>query len=531
MNVAEALVARLHAVGVRHIFGVPGGECNLDLIAACDKLGVEFVLTRTETAASIMACVTGEFTGTPGIATTTRGPGLASVVNGVAFADLDRSPLLLIADGYGPDQAFVSHQRIDQQAILAPLVRASASLSGTRAMAQLDSLLAAAMGPPPGPVYLEVTGAEIRASAAESETAVASAQAIVEERALGPAQSLLGSVRRPILLAGLQARSADASSALRRFVEEARCPVLTTYKAKGVIPETAPLAMGLYAGGVAEEPLIREADLVILYGFDPVEGPPQAWRYGRTPTLELTNHRFDRSLFEPTVSIVADIGAALFALAKNVDSGGWSPEQLARHKDRVRSAARVTTTAGLSPVDVVDSAMACLPNDSRITIDAGAHMLPVLHLWECSEPNQSLISRGLSTMGFALPAAIGASLVDPERKTVAFTGDGGLMMCLGELGTARECGSKPVVVVFNDSALTLIEAKQRKRKLPRSGVSFEGTDFCTIAEGFGWRARRASTREELDAAFAEATAADEPFLIDALINPASYDQIIARVRG
>src|SRR5690606_2555450 len=111
------------------------------------------------------------------------------------------------------------------------------------------------------------------------------------------------------------------------------------------------------------------------------------------------------------------------------------------------------------------AAKAALPADARITIDAGAHMLPVLHLWHCEEPNHSLISRGLSTMGFALPAAIAAALAEPERTTVAFTGDGGLMMCLGEMGTAIQQGCAPIVVVFNDSALTLIGAKQKRRQL------------------------------------------------------------------
>jgi acetolactate synthase-1/2/3 large subunit len=536
-SVAEALVERLKQAGVTHIFGVPGGECNLDLIAACDRLGIAFVLTRTETAAAIMACVAGELTGAPGAAMTTRGPGLASAVNGAAFADLDRSPLLLIADGYAPDQAFISHQRIDQERILAPLLRGSARLSAESALAQLDSLLAAAAGPPPGPSYLEVTGSEIRAPAPIAALPAAAAPAApvpggpVAQGAPESARALLGAAKRPLLIAGLQARSADASAALRRFVEQSGCPVLTTYKAKGAMPEAHPLAMGLYAGGVAEEPLVRDADLVLLYGFDPVEGPPQAWRYKGIKALELTRHRFDPQLLEPDVSVVAPIGPALGALAADTDSSGWAAGELARHRERIRGAARVEPAGGVSPVAVVDCAIEHLPADSRIAIDAGAHMLPVLHLWQCAEPDRSLISRGLSTMGFALPAAIGASLADPQRKTVAFTGDGGLMMCLGELGTALECGAAPVVVLFNDSALTLIEAKQRRRQLPRSGISFGRTDFARIAEGFGWRARRASTRAELDSAFREAAALDEPFLIDALVDPSSYDEIIARVRG
>src|SRR4051812_14930828 len=166
------MVARLAEAGVRHIFGVPGGECNLDFIAAADKAGVKFVLTRTETAACFMACVSAELTGAPGLAMTTRGPGLAAAANGVAYADLDRAPLLLIADGYEDDQSFISHQRIDQQAVLAPMLRASSTLRGVDPLEELERLLEAALGSPPGPVYLEVAGSFIRRPAQAAKARV-----------------------------------------------------------------------------------------------------------------------------------------------------------------------------------------------------------------------------------------------------------------------------------------------------------------------------------------------------------------------
>ena len=145
-TVTEAMVARLADAGVRHMFGVPGGECNLDFIDACDKLGVRFVLTRTETSAAMMACVASELTGTPGVAMTTRGPGLAAAANGVAYADLDRAALLLIADGYEDDQSWISHQRIDQVGLLAPMLRASSTLRGADPLEELSRLLVAAQG-------------------------------------------------------------------------------------------------------------------------------------------------------------------------------------------------------------------------------------------------------------------------------------------------------------------------------------------------------------------------------------------------
>lgn len=532
LSVTEAMVERLAERGVTHMFGVPGGECNLDFIAAADKAGVRFVLTRTETSAAVMACVAAELTGTPGVAMTTRGPGLCAATNGVAYADLDRAPLLLIADGYEDDQTYISHQRIDQAAVLAPMLRARSDLRSGEALGELDRLLAAAEAEPRGPVYLEVAGSYIRRTAEPIGPAVAAtARPSIGADALEQARAMLAKAQRPVIIAGLQARRPEAAAALNSFVAATGCPALTTYKAKGVVSERSARGMGLYAGGVAEEPFISAADLVILYGFDPVEGPPQPWRYQDKPTLELSEHVHAHSLLHPDLLLVADIAETLGRLGDAVPKPDWSDGEIANAKVRLWTAAMTPTGTGIAPSHLVQAARAAFPEETRITIDAGAHMLPVLHLWQSSEANQSLISRGLSTMGFALPAAIAASLVDPGRPTVAFTGDGGIMMCLGEMGTAIQYGATPVVIVFNDSALTLIGAKQKRRQLAAAGVEFSDTDFGKIAEGFGWWSRRVTAVEDLAGAFADAQRAGRAALVDVVIDPAQYEDQILAIRG
>jgi acetolactate synthase-1/2/3 large subunit len=532
-SVTDALVARLAEHGVKRMFGVPGGECNLDFIASAEAEGMDFVLTRTETSASLMACVTSELTDTPGVAMTTRGPGLAAAANGVAYADLDRVPLLLIADGYEDDQGYVSHQRIDQTALLSPMLRASSNLRDGEAVGELDRLLGAMEQRPKGPAYLEVAGSFIRrpASGAQLAAPVADTLPAANAASIEQARALLAKSKRPILIAGLQARKNPAGDAVRQFVIKTGCPALTTYKAKGVVSERSDLGLGLYAGGVAEEPVIRSADLILLYGFDPVEGPPQAWRYKGVPTIDITEHVWAHILVDADVTVVGDLPSSLAAIADAMPTGGWSVDELAKAKTRIWSAARTPTGAGIAPSELVDAAIAALPADSRITIDAGAHMLPVLHMWQAPGPNLSLISRGLSTMGFALPAAIAASLADPDRPTVAFTGDGGIMMCLGEFGTAVQSGAKPIVVVFNDSSLTLIGEKQKKRQLKAAGVDFCAANFATMAAGFGWTSFRVEQASDLAAAFAGALAADGPALIDVVIDPSQYEGQIAAIRG
>ena len=327
-TVTEAIVARLVATGVRFIYGVPGGECNLDFIAAADELGARFVLTRNETAAALMACVTGELIGTVGVAMTTRGPGLAAAENGAAYAALDRAALLLIADGYEDDQGYVSHQRLDQTSMLAPLVKAHSNLRAGHSLDELERLLAAASQQPPGPVYLEVAGSCIRRPAPEPGTPPPHHGVALDPTALVRAREMLARAKRPLVVAGLQSRQPGRPEALRALVAAKRVPVLTTYKAKGVVSDHDPNLLGHYIGGVAEEAAMRAADLLLLYGFDPVEGPPQKWRYHGVPTVELIEHPFQHPLLTAGATVIGDTARALHAIADSIHSE-WTESDIA----------------------------------------------------------------------------------------------------------------------------------------------------------------------------------------------------------
>jgi len=341
---------------------------------------------------------------------------------------------------------------------------------------------------------------------------------------------MLQSAARPLVIAGLQARSDSASSALRRLAARWGCPVLTTYRAKGVVADSDSHTLGHYIGGVVEEKAIRTADLILLAGFDPVEGPPAPWRYS-APLIELTENAIKMPIFKPGVSLIGDIGAGLDAIAECKDGTAWDAAELAGLKTEIRAKAAAANAPSISPQFVVETAIDMLPSTCRITIDAGAHMLPVLHLWETPDARGALVSRGLATMGFALPAAVGAALTQPDRLVVAFTGDGGLMMCAGELGTAVQNRCKLIVVVFNDASLALIKAKQRRRQLPNGGVDLHDTNFALIAQGYGCAGYRVEQPGELRTAFEQALKAPGPALIDVVVNPESYDEYIIGLRG
>jgi len=167
----------------------------------------------------------------------------------------------------------------------------------------------------------------------------------------------------------------------------------------------------------------------------------------------------------------------------------------------------------------------------RVAVDAGAHMFSATAFFPCEEPGDCLVSNGLASMAFGLPAAIAAALEDPSRPVVCFTGDGGLMMCMGELCTAVEAGARILVVVFNDGALSLIDIKQQSRQLPTRGVRWGRHDFARVMEGAGGAGWRVRDEGELRAALQAALACGGPALIDAEVEPAGYAQQLKAMRG
>src|SRR5690606_19361652 len=245
-------------------------------------------------------------------------------------------------------------------------------------------------------------------------------------------------------------------------------PVLATWKAKGVIPDDHPLYAGLITGGTAEAACLAEADLIVQFGFDPVELIPKSWRY-EAPIVDVAEAVRDAHYARPSASLIGPLGQGAAALSGAARRRAWSEAAIRAHREAIAGAYAMQAAAGIGPQEVVEAAIAAAPPGCRATIDAGAHMFPAIGRWPAREANAALISNGLATMGFALPAAIASALAEPERPVVAFVGDGGLSMCLGELATAAEQRCALVVVVLNDAALSLIEVKRAARDLPSRG--------------------------------------------------------------
>ncbi len=532
-TIAELVVQSLKNAGTPRVFGVPGGGSSLELVEAARAGGLPFILVHQESAACTMAAVTGELTGRPGAALATLGPGAASAANGLAYASLDRAPMIFLTDRH-PQAAleFTTHQTIDHAALFAPVSRKSLVLTPDSALEAIQLALRLSLEEPRGPVHLDLpsdlAGQSARTQAIEVSPA---SSPLPDSRLLEEAAKLLTTSRRPVLIAGLECRGLEEAKLLRDLAESSPMPVLTTYKAKGILPETHPLALGVFTGAVWEEAVVGSADLIVTVGLDPVELIPRAWPYS-APVVQLSRIHHSSRYFTPRLEVLGDLELILDALAPRLGShkADWDLSQIERLK-RSQRARLAIPTSGLAPHRVIEILRSLSPASTIATVDSGAHMFPATTFWEADEPASFLISNGLATMGFALPAAVAAQLVHPERRVVCLTGDGGLMMVASELETVRRLDLPIVVVVFNDGALSLIRAKQVQRGYDQAATKYSGPDFEAMARSFGLASFRAVNEPELHQAFREALAAQEPALVDAHIDASAYPRVLEAIRG
>jgi len=543
--VAAAIAGALQRAGTRLVFGVPGGGPNLDVVGAAADAGLRFVLAHGETAAAIMAATCADLTGSPGAVVVTRGPGLASAINGIAHSSLDRLPLVVVADTVpARDAGRISHQRLDQDALGRSVAKAAVTAGGGDPERAAELAVRLTLAPPAGPVVVNVdpdgTSDPVGAPApgpeadgrakADGLAGVHQADVQNERAVLGEA---VGNALRPVVLVGLGALRHAA--AVRAALAGSGIPVLHTYRARGIVPDCAAEAAGLFTGGTMESPLLAAADLIIGLGVDPVELIPAPWDYPAPTFLATEYPAGSAGYFTGGTEIVTPLPATAQVLAAHRTRHRW-PEAAGRTAkqdvtDRLGWVA-VAAPGRLTPQDVVTTARAAAPAQAIATVDSGAHMLAVMPLWPVDEPQRLLISSGLATMGYALPAAIGAALCSPGAPVIAFTGDGGLGMTLMEIETAVRLRLRVIVVVFNDSALSLIKIKQRASgQGGDEAVGYGRTSFADAAQAMGAAAASAGDRETLAAAFTTALGRDGPTLIDARVDPAGYPALLDLTRG
>ena len=532
MNVAELIVQSLRALGVRHVFGYPG-DPSVEVLEAARRAGLEFVLARREGTAGLMAEAAGMLTGLPGVCLSTLGPGSSNLVNAVANAWLDRVPMLAFSGQIETQrEPTFTHQVLDHGRLFAPVCKWAAALQPHTAAHVLRKAVRTAMAERPGPVHITTAADVVGAQAIDDQfllpplSARAFPLAFATDDA-ADAATRIRAARRPAILAGIGAVRANASAALARLAESLGCPVVVAPMAKGVLAEDHPY----YAGtlDMACKDLVWEflsgCDLLIAAGFDAVE-LINPWRL-KAPTIHVDFLPNTDQVYPAELELVGPIAAILEAIAASMKGAGgearWSEREVADHRERLRTAYLAGRVAGrLNPTDVVDCVRAALPAETIATTDVGSHKLLVGQGWTTTAPRGLLMTNGLSSMGFSLPAAIAAKLIHPERPVACFTGDGGLAMVQGELQLASSLKIDPLVVVFCDGSLNRIELKQARRNYPSWGTLIAPTDLEKLAQSMGCEGVMVDSSAALERVLAAPRPTDRPLVVGATIDPAQY---------
>jgi acetolactate synthase-1/2/3 large subunit len=505
---AELMVKCLENEGVAVVFGLPGEE-NIRFVQALAASKIRYVLTRHEQAAAFMAEMYGRVTGRAAVVSATLGPGAINMQLGVADATTNSTPMVAISAQVGQDRQYKeSHQYVDLVSMFAPITRWAAGVPTVRAIPEMfRKAFKLAETERPAAVYLAVpehidadeTDYDLTPLPRNVVRADAPAPGQVERAA-----EILRNAKRPVMLAGHGAARSDATAALVRFSEKFGIPVANTFHGKGVMPDDHPNSIGTL--GFMRHDYVNfgfdNADVVIAVGyelqeFDPVRINPQSDK------KIIHIHRFPAEVdahYSVDVGIIGDISDSLDALADaladhtyvaepEVPGSGLLAEEFARGQQDSRYP--------LTPARVVADTREALGRGDVVLVDTGATKMWMARLYPTYERNTCLISNGLSTMGFALPGALGVKLAQPESRVLAVVGDGAFLMNSQEIETAVRERIPLVVLIWEDGGYGLIEWKMDLELGEHYYVKFGNPDIVKYAESFGAKGYRINSAEEL----------------------------------
>lgn len=502
---AELIIHLLERQGVHTVAGIPGGA----LLPLYEALGrstrIVHVLTRHEQAAGFVAQGMARMTGRPGVCFATSGPGVTNVITALADARLDSIPLVCIA-GQVPQHLIGTDafQEVPTIAMVQPIAKATFFVRDARELLEIiPEAFRMAAGGRPGPVLIDVpkdvqtqvvegfdpwqprreTDAPSRGSALRADSTPA----------FDTAWQMIAQARRPVLYVGGGVVKARAHALVRELAELTQMPVTTTLMALGTLPAEHPLNLGMLGMHAARytNRVIDESDLLLAIGArfdDRATGTPQDFApRARVIHIDIDAREFGK-IRQPTLAIESDAATALRELMSRAQYQ-HRPQWLERIRD-LRATLPLQMPGGdtlCSPYGIVRAVGELAPADAIVTTDVGQHQMWVAQAYPFRRPDRWLTSGGLGTMGFGLPAAIGAALAQPQATAICFTGDGSLLMNIQELATLAELDLNVKIVVLDNGALGLVRQQQTlfyRKRLVASQFA-QPSNFVAIAQAFG----------------------------------------------
>ncbi|MER8006839.1 thiamine pyrophosphate-binding protein [Streptomyces sp. NPDC094149] len=549
----ELVVRMLESLGVRKVFGVPGGQTLAITDAILGSSATEFITARHENAAAVMADAYGRLTGTPGVCLATTGPGATNLLTGIGGAIRDSSPVLVLTcNNAGENIHRDDAQNADHVELFRPLTKYSRLVTHAGALCQsVEEAYLNAMSGNPGPAHLDFARDLIEGPVAGADVAVPQGEHPMcrwvvqrpraDARALADVVARLARARHPVLWLGNGCNRSGAGEAALALAESLRIPVITTFNGIGTVPTTHPLVFGALSrmGTRLSSRVMADADLVLAVGNSLNAVSTGRWRMELPHVIQIDVDpaMLGRYYGRRTTGVVADARATLeellLLLADRADGlaasrSSWVAElQQAEELWWQEPAAEATVDGeGLSPPEVVRRLRTAAPDETLLIPDAGNPGV-WSYLWQIRRAGSYIKPVGFGNMGFAVPAAVAAAVADPERPVLALVGDGSLGMSLAELETLARVGGRVAVVVLNDAGYGNIRQEQIVHYDNRTiGVDFGPSDYARVARGLGLSAERTTDLEELAKRVGETLDGRSPALfevpIDQRVNAWTY---------
>ncbi len=526
-NGGTLLIECLVALGARHSFGVPGESYLAVLDALHDTNGaLDLTLCRNEGGAAFMAAAYGKLTGSPGLCFVTRGPGATNASIGVHTAMQDSVPMILFVGQVGADmigrEAF---QEVDYRAFFGPLAKWATEIADADRIPEIIARAwTTAISGRPGPVVVALPE-DMLTTLSDVPTLnapVAIAEPAPANVAIDKAIALLSGAKTPLIISGGNGWTGQGRSALERLAQGADIPVLAAFRFQDHFNNHSPCYAGDAGVGMtsATKKLIVEADVILALNIRFGEMTTDGYSALKVPNPSQTLihvHSSDREIgkiYVPTLGIHAGPNMFAEALAAAGIKGDWAKW---RADARCGYEAEFDLPALPSPVDmgvVMGHLRDVLPDDAVLTNGAGNFAVWPNRFFKFG-PDQRLLAPQSGAMGFGVPAAIAAKVVDPDRTIVCFAGDGDFQMNCQELGTAMQAGAQPIILILNNGTYGTIRMHQERAYPGRvSGTTLENPDFVALGKSYGFHAERVETTEDFKSAFARALASETGAVLD-----------------
>lgn len=542
MNAAELFVECLEAEGVRYIFGVPGEE-NAHFLMALEKSPIQFIMVRHEQAAAFMAETYGKLTREAGVCLSTLGPGATNLVTGVASANSDRAPMVVITGQADIQrQHKESHQNIDVVSMFKPVTKFATPIIHPDNIPEVVRwAFKMAMREKPGACHIELAD-DIAALPATRHPVKKNylRRSVADDKIVDIAMDVIRSAKNPVILAGNGAIRTRTAKMLREFCELTGIGVISTFMGKGCISRESDqclFTLGLQTKNLANA-AIKAADTVITIGYDFVEYHPSVWNKSgnkKIVHIDFLPAAVD-SFYELDAEVVGDTAHTLWMLNERLRARPLHfdvPTQkktreamlklFAEHKDD-------ETEGTIRPQKAIWDVREAMGPEDIVLSDVGSHKMWIAQYYQCDEPNTCLIPNGFCSMGSALPGAIAAKLVHPEKRVMAICGDGGFMMNVQEMETAVRLKTNIVVMVWVDNGYNLIEWKQQNEFDKHTDLTFGNPDFVMLAKAFGFHGMYVDKSADLAGALDEAFSVDKPVLLALPIDYRENDRLTEQLQ-